>query len=229
MNILRDQAVFPDGVAVMFALGKEVPALPMGVQVEGHKAEAPVNIWHWQSDRQFAASLSGKPDATAEILPPRRGWELFLLPPEARAAAPLIASTSTNLPSLPSFMTARDAGSLQSQVELKPHAVLESNAEGFGTLTPQPAPSQTVWGAAAWSNGVWRVLMVRDLRSNDNLDVPLTVKGKIPVSFAVWDGSKQDRNGTKLISGWHWFDLSHNPSDNPSQAQAQTTQKGRQP
>jgi cytochrome c oxidase cbb3-type subunit 2 len=218
MDVARDMAVFPDSVSVMFAMGKEVPALPMGVQIEGHKAEAPVNLWHWQADRQFTASKDTHAGAEAAAQKASPGWRLFLVATEARASAPQQEQPVSDVPMLPEFRAALEAGSIQAQPELKPHAVLESNAEGFGTLTLQPTENQSVWGAAAWCNGVWRVVMVRAIETEDSADISLDQPNRIPVTFAVWDGSKRDRDGIKLISGWHWLVL-----ENPAAQQAQSS------
>jgi hypothetical protein len=47
--------------------------------------------------------------------------------------------------------------------------------------------------------------MVRSIEPDDDMDVNFSEPGRIPVTFAVWDGSKGDRDGVKLISGWHWL------------------------
>ena len=30
---------------------------------------------------------------------------------------------------------------------------------------------------------------------------------RVAVAFAVWNGTKGDHAGVKLVSGWHWLDL----------------------
>jgi complex iron-sulfur molybdoenzyme family reductase subunit gamma len=82
---------------------------------------------------------------------------------------------------------------------------LESNAAGFGTLTLQTPDEQHLGAVGSWSNGNWRVVMVRSLKPQGDGDVNLNDSGRIPFAVAVWDGSAGDRNGTKLISGWHWL------------------------
>jgi mono/diheme cytochrome c family protein len=206
LDVVRDQAAFPDGVAVMFAMGEEVPALPMAVKVEGYEAKAPVNIWHWQADRQIEAT-NGKETEEVGPSPPSKGWSLFPLSAEARSNPPSVETATAESSALPSFKTARDSGNVGNQLATLAHSVLESNAEGFGTLTPQPAEEQDVWGAAAWSSGVWRVVLSRPLRMNGEWDVSFTDPRELAVSFAVWDGSKKDRDGIKLISGWHWLEI----------------------
>ena len=201
----RDHSLFADAVAVMFAMGNDVPALPMGVHIEGFQAQAPVNIWHWKASRQYLAA-KGVP-FEPESQPPgaSTGWEVYGLPVE---------STPTPEPEgvsigLPSFRAAQEAGNVHQSRQLESRAVLEANAEGFGTLALQPPEEQDVLGTAAWANGLWRVVMVRSIRSadrlNDRLDIDLVQPRRIPITFAVWDGSKGDRDGVKLISGWHWL------------------------
>ncbi len=219
MDVARDQSVFPDGTAVMFAMGDEVPALPMAVRVEGFEAKAPVNIWHWQADRQIEAT-EGKEMEEVGATSPSNGWSLFPLSAEARANPPQVESSTPDTLSLPSFMTARDSGSVGNQRTTLSHSVLESNAKGFGSLTPQPAEAQDVWGTAAWSSGVWRVVLTREIETNGEGDIDLSEPREVAVTFAVWDGSKEDRNGIKLISGWHWLEIPVHTNEPSVQADA---------
>ena len=228
MNMMRDQAVFPDGTAIMFSMGDEVPALPMAVRMEGFQAKAPVNIWHWQADRQVTAS-DGRISEDIKDPPPSRSWTLFPLSAEARANPPQIESSTSEDLGLPSFKTARDSGSVGNQLATLSHSVLESNAEGFGTLTPQPVEAQDVWGAAAWSSGVWRVVLTRKIESSGSDDVDLGQPRKIPVTFAVWDGSKNDRDGIKLISGWHWLEIPARPNEPNQQVDSKSANERREP
>lgn len=219
MDLGRDHSVFPDGVAVMFALGAEVPALPMGIEVPGFAPKAPVNIWHWQADRQIAASNGSSTGADEGEKPTK--WRLFPLTAEARANPPalqVVAPTPDSPPTLPTFDTAQDSGNVARQLLALSHSVLESNAEGFGTLTPQPVSDQEVWGAAAWSLGVWRVVMVRNVAPSGSLDIDLNRVEAIPITLAVWDGAKGDRAGVKKVSGWHWLE----PRTSPPAATEQT-------
>ena len=61
MNVRGDGDSGADAAAVLFAVGKEVPALPMGGRVEGHTPQAPVNVWHWSADRQGQTAGSAQP------------------------------------------------------------------------------------------------------------------------------------------------------------------------
>ncbi len=64
-------------------------------------------------------------------------------------------------------------------------------AEGFGTLTAQPAGG--VLAGGAWKNGVWRVVLSRAVEAS-----PETM----PVAFAVWNGEGDERDGLKRLSAW---------------------------
>ncbi len=200
MNAERGIEVFPDAVAVMFAMGDEEPALPMGVTIEGYQAKAPVNIWHWQASRQLDATRLGERSA-APSAPASRGLRVF--PLVEPTAEPERAAEAR--PTLPSFATAALAGNVHEDERLLGSPALESNAEGFGTLALQPAERQDVRSASLYSNGVWRAVLFRKLDSGDPMDVRLMNRQRIAVTFAVWDGAKGDRNGLKLITSWHWL------------------------
>ncbi len=85
--------------------------------------------------------------------------------------------------------------------------VEELNAEGFGTLTPQPLTKQNVQGNGVWKDGKWTVVLSRSIRSLNKWDILLKKKEPILVAFAVWDGSNSDRNGRKVVSMWQRLHL----------------------
>jgi len=200
-DIKRDVGVFPDGVAVMFALGDDVPALPMGVHVRAENDSPPVNIWHWEADRQARASRveSVAPDG-------RSRYASFRMPTDVdpMAQARIAPEPGTDADLL-AMATAEMAGNVHSDPAVFHRAALESNALGFGTLTLQPRDRQGLLAGAVWANGRWFVLLKRELGNADADDVNLQSGRRIACSFAVWDGSKGDRDGKKLVSGWHWI------------------------
>ena len=101
--------------------------------------------------------------------------------------------------------TAGAVGNVLSQAALVPHAGLEANALGFGTLTLQPESDQATGSTAAWSNVVWRVCLTRSLTTDSGRDIQFDVPRRIPMALAIWDGAKGDHAGVKLVSGWHWL------------------------
>ena len=83
----------------------------------------------------------------------------------------------------------------------------ELNAEGFGTLTPQPNTKQNINGKGVWKDGKWQVVFQRSLKSLNKWDIKLERKQPILIAFAVWDGANQDRNGRKMVSMWQRLNL----------------------
>jgi len=193
--------IFPDAVAVMFGMGDAVPTLPMGVRLKAPGEPVPVNIWHWQADRQVRAEAYALAESVQSLLEAMTSWHVFPVRQEPKQPPRHHAGL------LPEFFTARDAGNVHESPRLLVRSVLEANAAGFGTLTLQKPQQQSVQGAALWANGLWRVVMSRPLKPQDADDVRLTGRIRIPITFAVWDGSRHDRDGTKLITSWHWLTL----------------------
>ncbi len=208
MDLARDIATYPDSTAVMFALGSEVPALPMGVELEALKPTEPVNIWHWQADRQYNAAANERIAAYEPRQVPPDRWYMFRGPGDSHVPPVTGRNAVMNFESVAResrYDTAGAVGNVLAQPSLMPHAVLEANALGFGTLTLQPVSEQATYATAAWSDGVWRTVLTRSLTTGDRNDVQFDTPRDIPVAFAVWNGSKGDHAGVKLISGWHWL------------------------
>ena len=65
-------------------------------------------------------------------------------------------------------------------------------AEGFGTIEPNTI--QDGAGKGVFENGTWKIV-VSIPRQQDNFT--LEEGGVLPLSFAVWDGSRNERNGQK--------------------------------
>ncbi len=86
-------------------------------------------------------------------------------------------------------------------------AVMELNAEGFSTLTPQPEDKQGVTGQGAWVDGVWTVIFLRDMEKSGKWDADFNQKDPVLIAFAVWDGLKEDRNGRKVVSVWQRLNI----------------------
>jgi hypothetical protein len=74
-------------------------------------------------------------------------------------------------------------------------------AVGFSTLSLQD--SQDVMGKGVYGGGKWSVVYLRDMETKDKEDVVLKKGTTVPIAFAVWDGSNEERDGLKSISTWH--------------------------
>jgi complex iron-sulfur molybdoenzyme family reductase subunit gamma len=68
--------------------------------------------------------------------------------------------------------------------------LMEAQGRGTTRRTDKSFPAQGVYRA-----GGWRVV----------LELPDLPAG-LPLSFAVWNGSQQDRDGRKYFSVWHWLE-----------------------
>ncbi len=172
---------FGDAVAMQLALGTGT-SICMGQQAGA------LNIWHWKAD--WAADLTGWRDV--QDVHPNMPLDMSL---------PHLESPDPDVPTLPGFDTGADVGNPRSQ-SLRPSSVEDLNAVGFGTLTPQPVDRQEVHGASAHRDGAWRVVMSRELAVDDPNDAALKPGTGTTAAFAVWDGSRGDRNGQKSVSVW---------------------------
>jgi len=207
-DVNQDSGLFSDGVAVMFARSDVVPPLPMGVQDEQQPASPPVNVWHWKASRQFDASSGRRHDVDEPRILGDGTYHLFGPPPEATAAMPISPSLEVDQDLRlddPLYRTAAAVGNIHADPSLVSHATLEANAVGFGTLKYQPAELQDLQSTAIWAHGHWFVTIYRSISSPKDGDIEFLPGKRIPFTVAIWNGSKGDRDGTKLISGWHWL------------------------
>lgn len=74
-------------------------------------------------------------------------------------------------------------------------------AVGFSTLSLQD--SQDVMGKGVYGSGNWSVVYLRDMETKDKEDAVLKKGATVPIAFAIWDGSNEERDGLKSISTWH--------------------------
>lgn len=190
---------FSDAVGIMLGLKDQVPTLTMGLRGATTGASQPqVYLCQWKASWQLH-SESGEPaDAVAKggALPA----DMYAFKQGDLAKGPITEHD-------PTYITALGAGNAVASPATFRRSALESNAAGFGTLTPFSETKQKAQGKGVWVNGQWRVVIVRALAGDGEGDIDFKGRRKIPVSFAVWDGHAQDRNGTKEVSGWHWLDL----------------------
>jgi mono/diheme cytochrome c family protein len=170
---------FRDGAAVQFALGA------VTLHTHGHNEpffgmgnrNKPVNIWHWK------AGLEEALEAEDDLEYAGGGVDM-----DALIYGDIIAEA---------FSRVNTTGE---------NPVEELNAEGFGTVTPQPPENQNVEGTGEWKDGVWTVVFLRDMIKTGKWDVDFAQRiDPALMAFAVWDGVKEDRNGRKVISVWQRF------------------------
>jgi len=176
----KTQDIFRDGSAVQFALGATT------LHTHGHNEpffgmgnrSKPVNIWHWK------AGLEETLEAEDDMEYSTGGVDM-----DALIFGGIMSNPVSRLN--PTSET----------------AVEELNAEGFGTITPQPQDKQNVDGYGEWKDGEWTVVFIRDMAKTGKWDVNLIREEPALVALAVWDGLKEDRNGRKVITVWQRLNI----------------------
>ncbi|MBI4382872.1 MAG: c-type cytochrome [Nitrospinae bacterium] len=170
---------FKDAVAIEFALG--------GAVLHEHGHSEPffgmgnrgkvVNIWQWRADWQQEIETKKKLEYAT------KGLDLDVM------------------------IFGGEVNPVESLNPFREVPVEELNAEGFGTLTPQPLTKQNVKGKGIWEDGKWKVVFTRSVKSLNKWDADFETKSPVLIAFAVWDGVNADRNGRKVISMWQRLNL----------------------
>ena len=151
-----------------------------------------VTIYHWKSDWQF-----GQLHDVDEAYPNMYGdWYPFSGVP----AGEIPEATDYLTAGQREYLTAAAVGNAladpQAQEKLGP--VHKMRAEGFGTI--EPDGTQDAKGLGVWRDGVWRIAV-----SVPRKQAKFTFEegAIVPLAFAVWDGSRSERNGQKAYSYWN--------------------------
>jgi len=192
-----DVGKFGDAVAVQFPLDpSSEPFFGMG------DTNFAVNIWQWKSwwetdIKKFAGVNSAFP---------RNSTDFYFFDVSGGSRMEYFASKdSASKLSVPWNAGWASSNPLSAQSRFS--SVEDLNAKGFGTLTSQSASEQNVSGKGIWKDGTWSVVFIRALASESANDVVLKTGTEISVSFAVWDGSLQDRNGQKMVTNWYTLSI----------------------
>ena len=114
------------------------------------------------------------------------------------------------------YYTARAAGNPLAQSVRRP--VQNLVAGGFGTLTPDA--SADLVGFGVHSGGRWMVVYSRSFVPQGDLQPEFSGQGPIDVAFAIWDGSKGERDGIKSVSSFTQLTVTN--QDPPRRAVAAT-------
>lgn len=75
-------------------------------------------------------------------------------------------------------------------------------ANGFGTATF--VPFEGLRSAAVRTHDGWAVVLARPLRVKPEEGANLQGRRTMPIAFAVWDGSNQERDGLKAVTLQWW-------------------------
>jgi mono/diheme cytochrome c family protein len=179
---------FHDGAAVQFSMSPDPPFFGMGdetgaVEICSWKAS-------WQEDQAAFVDLeSFYPHMNLDTYPGQKN-----LKPGERPSPDSVSAPHHD----PTYLTGWGAGNPVAD-PARPSAVELVRAKGLGTVTTDVAEreAQRVEGRATWDRGVW------------TLEIREALPSPAPpfIAFAVWDGSRSDRNGQKSVSIWHRLEV----------------------
>jgi len=180
---------FRDSAAVEFALEPNPPFFAMG------QPGAPVNIWMWKAERQADMAPAFQ---ELDNIYPNIGIDSYPNPSKSPLEQP--TRNALTLQSDRTFVTAWGAGNIVADPTR--HSAAENlTAQGFGTLKAHPRASQSVNATGEHVTGSYLVQFTRALTGASG-EVRLSPGGRVPVAFAVWNGSAGDRDGKKSVTIW---------------------------
>jgi mono/diheme cytochrome c family protein len=192
--VARDDR-YPDAASIAIGLTSEVPVLPIDLERAAERDDENLKVWHWQADRQFAQTAGVNLSSVSITNSPDDQWYLFVPGNNARIPgikAPVSAGNTTS-----------KGGGQTDGTGANVQAVIDSTAHGPTSLSSEGEPGMS--GTAAWANGVWRVIIVRPLASLNDRSASPESTARAPFAVSIWNGSKGDHDGVKLVSSWHWI------------------------
>ncbi|MBI3469528.1 MAG: c-type cytochrome [Planctomycetes bacterium] len=184
---------FEDAVAMQLYRGDSEPFLGMG------GSNAPVDVWFWDADRQSPTDVEDQyPNVVADIYP--FSEQSVATAEYRREGTRRSAQPEVSLPAL--------ASGNQIVPGRAPTGGSDLAVGGPGSVTFRMPQSQLVDIRGQWEEGRWTVVMSRTLMVTSEQDrVSLEPGSRASVAFAIWDGSRQDRDGKKLITIWQDLEL----------------------
>ena len=176
---------FQDAVAIQFSIDGTMDFHGMGSK------DHPTDIWFWKSEWQMQKNADTDTDIELAYSNRVSDSDVESYPDEFDDTA---------------FLGGRDAGNINSKSE-RSTSVENVTAAGPQTVMPHPQESQNVRGRGIWDGSKWRVVFLRKMSPESDQEVRFKKGGAVPVGFAVWNGSENDRNGQKMVSTWYKLEL----------------------
>ena len=174
---------FSDGAAIQFPVTKGAfPEYFMGAE------KKPVHILFWKAWRSkdqregFQTTKSAYPNMTTDIY-------TFDYPVKGKGTEKTQAEKDIFIPG----RAAKNPLSFP-----KKRIIAELSSTGPGTITFKNVENTS--GDARWENGEWAVIFRRPLTVKDSESVQFKPGEKMPVAFAVWEGSRMETGGRKGVS-----------------------------
>jgi hypothetical protein len=174
---------FSDGAAIQFPVRKEVfPEFFMG------EKEKPVHILYWRAWRSkdkkdgFQTTKTAYPNMASDIY----NFDYSI---EGRGTEKTQAEKDIFIPG----RAAKNPLSFP-----RKEVIAELSSVGSGTLASKKVENTS--GEAKWENGEWTVVFRRPLTVNDSGSVQFRAGEKMPIAFAIWEGSRMEVGGRKAVS-----------------------------
>ncbi len=93
-----------------------------------------------------------------------------------------------------------------------PQTIKLINAKGFEKQEERDPSEAGLKAVGTYNKGTWRVVMKRALKAGDPEKDIQFVSGKfIPIAFAAWDGSNQEKGSKHVMTTWYWLFLKPEP------------------
>ena len=174
---------FSDGAAIQFPVNRGAfPEFFMGEE------KKPVHILHWKAWRGrdkksgYQTTKTAYPNMTTDIY-------TFDYPIKGKGIGKSQAEKDIFIPGRAaqnplSFPTKR--------------TIMELSSTGPGTITFKKTINTS--GDSEWKEGEWTVVFRRPLTVDDAGSAQFEAGEKIPVAFAVWEGSRMESGGRKAVS-----------------------------
>jgi len=174
---------FSDGAAIQFPVIKGAfPEFFMGEE------KKPVHILHWKAWRGrdkksgHQTTKTAYPNMTTDIY-------TFDYPIKGKGIEKSQAEKDIFIPG----KAAKNPLSFPSE-----EIIMELSSTGPGTIIPKKTANTS--GDSDWKNGEWTVILRRPLKVDDSGSVQFESGEKIPVAFAVWEGSRMESGSRKGVS-----------------------------
>ena len=176
---------FQDAAAIQFSVDGSMDFHGMGSK------KHPTDIWFWKAEWQILKSAGVDSDIEHVYLNRVSDSDVESYPDVFNDTA---------------FLSGRDAGNINSKKK-RTTSVENVMATGPETVTSLEENLQKVVGEGSWDGDKWRIVLVRELRSKSKQQVKFKKDDIVPIGFAVWNGSENDRNGQKMVSTWYKLEL----------------------
>jgi DMSO reductase family type II enzyme heme b subunit len=83
-------------------------------------------------------------------------------------------------------------------------SIVDANATGLNSVTPQETGSSSVQGTVTFRDGQYQMVVKRALRTDDQgNDIQFEIGKFIPVALSAWDGGSGEGGARRSVSSWY--------------------------